>query len=90
MVEASVDYTCLRCTPYFELKKNINMDHMRQTAFFCFDSIQQFDPKQIKVTLLSLLNSGGGICLFDVKREYRNVYPVGAVIPEEKKEKLIS
>jgi hypothetical protein len=64
------------------------MDEIGQSPFIVIPTIVNSMNSDLANFIIALLNSGGGLILFDMKSEYRDVFPLGAIIDEEKKDSI--
>ena len=79
---------CLGCAPFFFDNINIYDQDINKVPFKVFSSVRQMKEleQEIKDQICAILNSGGGIILFDCVKAYEKVIVKGTRLTEKEKE----
>jgi hypothetical protein len=86
--ERVVDHRCLGCTPFLIYWMNILDESVSRTPLRIFASVEQMrvHEMEIKDELCCMLNSGGGLLLFDCEQQFEKVLVKGHSLTEKEKE----
>jgi hypothetical protein len=85
-LEELPDLSCLACSKYFFYCMNIMDDSVNKTPVADCGSVKELQSKDnremLRKEVCALLNSEGGVIVFNVRRVDRSLLAIGSQIPE--------
>jgi hypothetical protein len=79
---------CMGCTEFFYERVNIRDLELSYADVIVIPKVRELNYHKdvLKTSICALLNSGGGVLLFDCLEEYMQILPIGTYISELQKE----